>query len=102
MPGVLTLMVCVLAPLDHRFPNVADELRMRLLLEQIDNVPEGATAGAGGTGLTVITNEPLAATEGLAHAELEVIIQLTWAPVARMEEVKTGLLLPTFRPLTCH
>jgi hypothetical protein len=48
----------------------------------------------------VIVFEVAVVAEG--HCALEVIIQLTTAPLAKVEEVKTLLLVPTFAPFTCH
>jgi hypothetical protein len=42
------------------------------------------------------------AVVAVGHCALEVMIQRTMAPLAKVEEVKMLLLVPTFAPLTCH
>jgi hypothetical protein len=48
----------------------------------------------------VIVFEVAVVAEG--HCALEVMMQRTTAPLAKAEEVKMLLLVPTFAPLTCH
>ena len=42
------------------------------------------------------------AVVGEAQAALEVIVTVTWSPLASELDEKLELLVPTFAPLTCH
>ena len=42
------------------------------------------------------------AVVGEAQAALEVIVTVTWSPLARELDEKLALLVPTFTPLTFH
>ena len=60
-------------------------------------VTEGATDG-----LTVIVMLLLVAEVAVAHAELEVIVHATTAPLASVVVVKVAELEPAAAPLTLH
>jgi hypothetical protein len=54
------------------------------------------------TGFIVTVIPELVAVVGLAHAELEVITQLTTSPFAKVVVVKVAEFMPAFIPLTFH
>jgi len=60
-------------------------------------VTEGATDG-----LTVMVILLLEAVVDVTHAELEVIVQATTAPVASVVEEKVAELVPAAAPFTVH
>jgi hypothetical protein len=101
-PAPVTRIVWLFDPLDQVFPDVADELRVKLFPEHNNTVPPGVIIGTFGIGLTVRVMAALVAVFGLEQGELEVIMQLTIAPLVRVEEVKTELLLPVLTPFTFH
>lgn len=56
----------------------------------------------GTTLFTVIVIVLLFATVGEAHNALLVSVHRTVLPLVRLEELKFGLFVPTFTPLTLH
>ncbi len=52
--------------------------------------------------LTVITSALLVAERGDAHAELDVITQVTLAALVKVVEVKVAAFVPAFVPFIFH
>ena len=51
---------------------------------------------------TVIRIVLLVTAAGVAHVALDVMITVTLSLLDNVDEVKLGLLVPTFTPFTCH
>ena len=54
------------------------------------------------TALTMIVIPEEVTVEGLAHAALDVKIQVTTSPSNKVDEVKVAKFVPAFVPFICH
>lgn len=94
-------MLCVVALLDQRFPDEAEDVSVTLFPAHRATEPEGEMTGAG-TRITVSVNGLLLAKPGLAHGELEVMTQLMVVFAVKVFILKTGLFVPELFPFTIH
>jgi hypothetical protein len=57
---------------------------------------------AGATELVVMVMALEVAVEVVVQLAFDVMITVTWSPLANALVVKVGELVPAFTPLTCH
>ena len=80
---------------------VGAAVNVTLFPEQIE-VDEALIETDGVTELVVMAMTLLVAVGVVVQAALDVIITLTWSPLASVLEVNVGELLPAFAPFICH
>jgi hypothetical protein len=76
-------------------------VNVTLFPEQID-VDDALMETDGVTELVVMAITLLAAVGVVVQVALEVMITLTWSPLARLLVVNVAELAPAFTPFTCH
>jgi hypothetical protein len=76
-------------------------VNVTLLPEQID-VDDALIDTVGVTELVVMVTTLLMAVAVVVQVALEVMIALTWSPLASVLEVNVAELVPAFAPFTCH
>jgi hypothetical protein len=76
-------------------------VKVTLLPVQIE-VELEAMETAGVTEPVVIATALEVAVEVVVQLAFEVMIAVTWSPLASKPLVKVGALVPTFDPFTCH
>ena len=76
-------------------------VNVTLLPEQID-VDDALIETDGVTELVVMVMTLLVAVAVVVQLALDVMITLTWSPLASVLDVNVAELVPAFTPLTCH
>ncbi len=76
-------------------------VKVTLLPEQID-VDDALIDTEGVTELVVIVTTLLVAVAVVVQLALEVMMQLTWSPLASVLDVSVAELVPAFTPFICH
>ena len=76
-------------------------VNVTLFPEQIE-LDEALIETDGVTELVVMAMTLLVAVGVVVQAALDVIITLTWSPLASVLEVNVAELLPAFAPFICH
>ena len=80
---------------------VGAAVNVTLFPEQIE-LDEALIKTDGVTELVVMTMTLLVVVGVVMQAALDVIIRLTWSPLASVVEVNVAALVPAFTPFTCH
>ena len=76
-------------------------VKMTLLPEQID-VDDALIETDGATEVDVKVIALLAAVDVVVQLALDVMITLTWSPLASVLEANVGEFVPAFTPFICH
>jgi hypothetical protein len=76
-------------------------VNVTLLPEQID-VDDALIETEGVTELVVMVTTLLVAVALVVQLALDVMITVTWSPLASVLEVNVGELVPAFAPFVCH
>ena len=76
-------------------------VNITLFPEQID-VDDALIKTEGVTELVVMLTTLLITVAVVIQLALEVMITLTWSPLASVVVVNVGKLVPAFTPFTCH
>jgi hypothetical protein len=82
-------------------PFVGVAVNVTLLPVQME-VELAAMETAGATELVVMVMALEVAVEVVVQLAFDVMITVTWSPLANALVVKVGELVPAFTPLTCH
>ena len=76
-------------------------VKLTLLPTQIE-VDDALMETDGVTELAVTLTTLLVAVDVVVQLALEVMITLTWSPLASVPDVNVGELVPAFTPFICH
>ena len=76
-------------------------MNVTLLPEQID-VDDALIETDGVTELVDIVTTLLAAVAVVVQLAFEVMMQLTWSPLANVVDTNVAVFVPAFTPFTCH